>query len=109
MNGLFLETEEESIRALAAVYPWPAEMVMDAYNTAMNNARPNPVIITSSPLVVAGPLERTLIDKSEAFLIQSITAPAANFDRIWDTGVADWLLSGADKIREERQEKFVAP
>jgi len=109
MNGLFLETEEESIRALAAVYPWPAEMVMAAYNTAMNNARPNPVIITSSPLVVAGPLERTLIDKSEAFLIQSITAPAANFDRVWDTGVADWLLSGADKIRAERQEKFVAP
>ena len=109
MNGLFLETEEESIRALATAYPWPPEMVMDAYNVAMNNARPGPVIIPSSPLTAAGPLDRTLIDKSEAFVIQAITATAANFDRIWDTGVADWLTSGAETIRKERVEKYIAP
>ena len=109
MNGLFLETEEESIKALATAYPWPPEMVMAAYNTAMHNAKPGPVIITSSPLVVAGPFDRTLIDKSEAFVIQAITAPAANFDRIWDDSIADWLASGAEAVRKERAEKYVAP
>ena len=109
MNGLFLQTEEESIRALAAAYPWPPEMVMAAYNAAMHNARPGPVIITSSPLVVAGPLDRTLIDKSEAFIIQTITASAANFEREWTAGLNDWLTSGAKAIMEERAEKFVAP
>jgi putative aldouronate transport system substrate-binding protein len=109
MNGLFLRTEEESIKALAAGYPWPSEMVMDAYNISMNNARPNPVIATSSPLIVAGPLDRTLIDKSEAFVIQAITASEANFDREWDSGIADWLASGAKAIRDEREEKYIEP
>jgi len=109
MNGLFLRTEEESVRAIASAYPWPADMVMAAYNIAMNNAKPGPVIIPSSPLVVAGRYDRTLIDKSEAFVIQSITASTANFDSIWDTGIADWLASGAQAIRDERLEKYVAP
>ena len=109
MNGLFLRTSEESIRALATAYPWPSEMVMAAYNVAMNNARPGPVIITSSPLVVAGPLDRTLIDKSEAFVIQAITSAVADFDRVWDSGLADWLASGAEAIRQERADKYVAP
>jgi len=109
MNGLFLETEEESIKAIAAAYPWPAEMIMNAYNTAMRNASPGPVIIPSSPLTTAGPLNQTLQDKSKVFVIQAITAPAANFDRVWDTGVNDWMVSGAETIRLERMEKYVAP
>jgi putative aldouronate transport system substrate-binding protein len=109
MNGLFLKTQEESIRALAAGYPWPAEMVMAAYNTAMTNARPAPVIIPSSPLKVAGPLNQTLQDKAKAFYIQSIIAPSADFDRVWDSSIADWMNSGGEAVRTERAEKYVAP
>jgi putative aldouronate transport system substrate-binding protein len=109
MNGLFLRTEEESVRALAGAYPWPPEMVMSAYNIAMNNARPGPVIATSSPLVVAGQYNQTLIDKSEAFVIQAITASGSDFDSRWEAGIADWLASGAKAIREERLAKYVAP
>ena len=109
MNGIFLQTEEESIRALTTAYPWPAEMIMGAYNVAMSNARPSPIIVPSSPLTAAGPLGQTLQDKSRAFVVQSIVAPAADFDRIWDSNVADWLASGAEIIRKERAEKYVAP
>jgi len=109
MNGLSLRTEEESLRALAAAYPWPPEMVMTAHSIAMKNARPGPVIIPSTPLVVAGPLDQTLKDKSDAFIIQAITASKANFNSVWDAGVADWLASGAKAIRDERLEKYVAP
>ena len=109
MNGLFLATQEESIRALANAYPWPAERIMAAYNVAMNNARPNPVIITSTPLEVAGPFSETLVNKSVVFMIKAITAPTQDFDREWDSGVADWLSSGARAIREEREAKYIAP
>jgi len=109
MNGLFLKTQEESIRALAFAYPWPADMIMGAYNVAISNAKPSPVVVPSSPLVVAGPLNQTLQDKSRAFVVQTIIAPSANFDRVWDSNIADWLASGADAIRQERAEKFVAP
>ncbi|MDR2478045.1 MAG: extracellular solute-binding protein [Treponema sp.] len=109
MNGLFLKTEEESIRALAAGYPWPAEMVMAAFNISMNNAKPGPVITTSAPLKAAGPLNQTLVDKSNTFIVQAIIAPAANFDRVYDEGIADWLSSGAREVRDERREKYVNP
>jgi len=106
MNGLFLETEEASIRALAAGYPWPADKVMAAYNISIKNARPDPVINTAQPLRAAGPLNQTLVDKSNNFLVQSIIAPAANFDREWDRGIADWLASGADLVRQERATNY---
>ena len=109
MNGLFLKTEEESIRALASAYPWPPDMIMSAYNVAMTNARPSPVIVPSSPLTTAGPLNQTLQDKSRAFVVQAIVASAANFDRVWDENITDWLTSGAEVIRRERAEKYVAP
>jgi putative aldouronate transport system substrate-binding protein len=109
MNGLFLETEEESIRALAAGYPWPSEVVMTAYNVAMANAKPGPVIVTASPLLVAGPLNQTLVDKSNTFVVQAIIASEANFDREWDIGIADWLASGAKLVRQEREEKYIEP
>ncbi|MCL2044092.1 MAG: extracellular solute-binding protein [Treponema sp.] len=109
MNGLFLRTHEESLRALAAGYPWPEEMVMAAYNTAMNNARPGPVITTASPLLVAGPLSQTLVDKSQQFSVQAIRTEPENFDRVWDAGIEDWLASGARVIIEERERLFVDP
>jgi putative aldouronate transport system substrate-binding protein len=109
MNGLFMRTEEESIKALTNAYPWPAEMVLEAYNVSIRNARPGPVIVTSEPLRVAGPLNQTLVDKSETFVVKSIIAPIMNFNREWDSGIADWLASGAEAIRKEREEKYVEP
>ncbi|MCL2211696.1 MAG: extracellular solute-binding protein [Treponema sp.] len=109
MNGLFLATHEESIRALANAYPWPAERILDAYNMAMENARPNPVIITSTPLEAAGPVAPTLVTKSDEFMNNSIRASAATFDRVWDTAITDWLNTGARAIIEEREAKYIAP
>jgi putative aldouronate transport system substrate-binding protein len=109
MNGLFLSTEEESIRAIASGYPWPSDVVFEAYNIAMSDAKPGPVITTSSPLVTAGPLTQTMMDKSIVIFVESNTAPSANFDRVFDAGIADWLASGAQAILDERREKFVEP
>jgi putative aldouronate transport system substrate-binding protein len=109
MNGLFLSTEEESIRAIASGYPWSADLIFEAYNMAMTNAKPAPVISTSSPLVVSGPLNQTLVDKATVIFVESITAPSANFDRVFDAGITDWLASGAQAVLDERREKFVEP
>jgi putative aldouronate transport system substrate-binding protein len=109
MNGLFLETEETSIKAIAAGYPWPSELVTAAYTVAMNNAKPGPIITTSSPLVVIGPLNQTLVDKSVVLFVESITCPAANFDRVYDAGLANWMASGGQDVMDERREKYVAP
>ncbi|MCL2411285.1 MAG: extracellular solute-binding protein [Treponema sp.] len=109
LNGLFLGTEEASIRAMASAYPWPAEMIMEAYRTAMINARPIPVVATTAPLRAAGPLSRTLIDMSIAFVIRAIRAPEGDFDTEWNTGITNWLTSGAEAIRREREELYIDP
>jgi putative aldouronate transport system substrate-binding protein len=106
MNGLFLETEEKSIQAIAAGYPWPAEMIANAYNLAMTNAKPLPVVVTKTPLTVEGPVNQTLVDKGTVVLTEAITAPANRFDAVYDAGVADWRASGADAVVAERRAKF---
>lgn len=105
-NGLFLETEEKSIQAIAAGYPWPADMVSNAYNIAMTNANPALVVVTKTPLTVAGPLNQTLVDKGNVILVESITAPANRFDAVYDAGIADWRTSGADAVVAERRAKY---
>ncbi|GHU24165.1 hypothetical protein FACS1894164_10120 [Spirochaetia bacterium] len=109
MNGLFLESEEASIRALAAGYSWSADLITQAYNTALTNAKPGLVVKTSSPLIVAGPLVQTLSDMGRSIYASSITCPVAAFDSTYDTAVRNWLASGAQAIIDERREKFVQP
>ncbi|GHT94111.1 hypothetical protein FACS1894141_0140 [Spirochaetia bacterium] len=106
MNGLFLETEEASIRALAAGYSWPAELITQAYNMALTNARPGMVVKTSSPLTVAGPLTQTLVDKSPAFFATAIRATPAQFDAVYDAALKDWLASGGQAVIDERRAKY---
>ncbi|MDR0730059.1 MAG: hypothetical protein LBF63_00190 [Treponema sp.] len=106
MNGLFLETEEKSIQAIAAGYPWPADVVSRAYNMAMTNAKPAHVVITATPLTTEGPIRQTLIDKGVVIFVESITAPAGRFDAVYDAGLTDWRASGADAVAAERRAKY---
>jgi putative aldouronate transport system substrate-binding protein len=106
MNGLFLETEEASILALAAGYSWPAELITYSYNMALTNAKPGLVVKTTSPLTVAAPLTQTLSDKGVVIFANSITCAPAQFDAVYDAGIKDWLASGAQAIIDERRAKF---
>jgi putative aldouronate transport system substrate-binding protein len=106
MNGLFLETEEASIRALAAGYSWSADIIQRAYTTALTNARPLPVVKTLNPLTAAGPLAQTLTDKAAVMYVQLITSPPNQFDAVWDTQIRDWLASGAQAVLDERRAKY---
>jgi putative aldouronate transport system substrate-binding protein len=38
-----------------------------------------------------------------------ISCRPRDFDRIWDSGIADWLASGARIVLEERAAKYVDP
>jgi putative aldouronate transport system substrate-binding protein len=109
MNGLFLGSDEENIRGIAAGYPWPANVMANAYNIAMTNGRPAIVISPSSPLSAEGPLMQTLTDKGVEIYASTIRANPAQFDTVYDTAIRDWLASGAQTIIDERREKYVAP
>ncbi|GHV87854.1 hypothetical protein AGMMS50267_02140 [Spirochaetia bacterium] len=107
MNGLDLGDPELTARALANAYPWPAEYITNAYTMAMTNAKPGPVIPVA--LSAAGPVTQTLVDKGTVLVTSSITAKPADFDKVWDTGLKDWLASGAQAVIDERAAKYFEP
>ncbi|MDR0563107.1 MAG: extracellular solute-binding protein [Spirochaetaceae bacterium] len=106
MNGLDLGDEALNAKALANAYPWPTEVIANAYTVAMTNAAPGPVVPVS--LSAAGPVTQTLTDKASNVISTSITAKPEDFDRVWDAGVADWLSSGAQSVIDERRAKYPA-
>jgi putative aldouronate transport system substrate-binding protein len=106
MNGLFLGSDDQNVKAIAAAYSWPANVIVNAYNVAMKNAKPGIVVSTKAPLVVAGPLTQTLTDKGVVIYTQSVTCSAADFDRVYDAGVQDWLNSGAQRVIDERRANY---
>lgn len=106
-NGLEMDTPERTVLALANSYMVDPQLIIEADRIAMVNAKPLPVIPVT--LTAAGPYVRTLQDKGDVLLAESITCLPNQFDRIWDAGIADWLSSGATVIRDERAAKYIAP
>ncbi|MDR0638556.1 MAG: extracellular solute-binding protein [Spirochaetaceae bacterium] len=109
MNGLFLGSQEENIKALAAGYTWPADVIVNAYTLAMANARPGIVVSPKSPLAAEGPVGETLTSKATEVYAQSIQARPADFDAVYDAQVKEWLGKGAQAVIDERAEKYQAP
>ncbi len=107
MNGLFLGDEATTIKALANGYTVAPSLITAAYENAMRDAKSNPVV--PATLSAAGPYSQTLIDKGLVLMAESVTAKPADFDKVWDAAIADWLASGAQEIIDERAAKYIAP
>jgi putative aldouronate transport system substrate-binding protein len=107
INGLDLGDPDLNVRALANGYSWPAELIENAHSIAMHNGTPDPVIPVA--LSAGGPVQQTLIDKHNVFTTAAMVARPADFDRIWDAGIADWLASGGQAVIDEKNEKFYQP
>jgi putative aldouronate transport system substrate-binding protein len=106
VNGIELGDAEKNIRALAFSYPSvDPDMVVRAYETSMKNAEPGPIVQVT--LTEAGRYNQTLIDKSMSLATQLIRCAPSDFDRVWETGVRDYLTSGGQVIIDERREKYI--
>jgi putative aldouronate transport system substrate-binding protein len=100
MNGVEMGSPELNARVLALSYSnIPSATIENAYMIATRNARA-PVVTQYTTTV--NQYAQTLQDKAKALLAQSIMARPADFDRIWDAGIADWLASGAQAVINER-------
>ena len=100
-NGVVMSTLEESIRVVILSYPGiPADVVVNAYNLSVKNGRA-PVVVPI-PETQMGIFGITLNEKVDALLAQAITARPADFDRIYDAGLADLNSSGGQAIKDER-------
>ena len=100
MNGVEMGSTTLNARVLALSYgSIPSETIENAYAIAIRNGRA-PVVRQVTTTVVQ--YSQTLQDKADALLAQAITTSIANFDRVWDAGIADWLASGGQEVYNER-------
>jgi len=100
INGVELGSTELNVRVLALSYGnIPADTIVNAYTLSTRNARARPVYQVPTRV---NQYAQTLQDKSMALHAQAITARPADFDRIWEAGIADWLASGAQEVLNER-------
>jgi putative aldouronate transport system substrate-binding protein len=107
LNGYDLGDDDLNMRVLAASYGWPPERILHAYRVSSTNARVSPHV--QAQLSAANAVQQTLTDKANVFNTQAVMAASADFDRVWDTGVRDWLQSGAQAVIDERRAKYPEP
>jgi len=102
INGLETGNEEMNARVLAFSYGgYAPEVIVNAYQTSVRNGRAQ-VVVPGAVTTQDGIYGQVLIDKGDALIAQAITASPANFDRVWDTGLADWMASGGKAVMDER-------
>jgi len=103
-NGVETGNQDNNIRALAFSYPgFSSDVILNAYNISVRNARA-PVVVNVPTPPNAAMYGQTLQDMTNALLARAITASPADFDRVWTTGIQDWLRSGGQAVFDERVE-----
>jgi len=101
MNGVFLGSDEENAKVLALSYAGTdPEIVAQAYSISVKDAR---AAIVHPGVITVTQYTQTLEDKADALIAQAIRAAPAQFDSVWDTGLRDWLASGAQEVINERE------
>jgi putative aldouronate transport system substrate-binding protein len=101
INGIELLSTEKNARVLALNYGnTPPADIVSAYNISISKGKAPAVFVATETKLP--PVSQTLKDKADALIAQSIIAPTARFDSVWDTGYRDWLSSGGQDVINER-------
>jgi putative aldouronate transport system substrate-binding protein len=102
MNGVEMGNDEMNARVLAFSYGgFAPEVIVNAYQTSVRNGRAQ-VVVPGVATTQDGIYGQVLADKADAVIAQAITARPADFDRVYDTGLADWMASGGKAVMDER-------
>jgi putative aldouronate transport system substrate-binding protein len=105
INGYAMKTAEELAQVLAFGYPGiPATEVTAAYKMASLNAKFEPFVPAS--ILSLAPIRNVLIEKEKIFSVNVICAKPEEFERVWDSGIKDWLSSGAQTVIDEQRAKY---
>jgi len=100
MNGVELGSDAQNAKVLGLSYGTiPPEVISNAYVTAVTNAR-GPAVWQATTKV--NQFSGDLREKADDLISLSITAKPADFNRVWDNGVRDWMSSGGREVLNER-------
>ncbi len=105
INGLYLFDEELTGKSKALNYPGiEADDVVQALAASTNGGRTVAHFNVGAIEAEEG-IGTSLTEKRDAFLCKAVVADPADFDKIYDDGMKDYLASGGQDIIDERTEK----
>jgi putative aldouronate transport system substrate-binding protein len=67
-----------------------------------------PLNVNVGEIAAEGEVGDTLSAKRDQIYDQAMSASPADFDKVWDDGIADYLTSGGQDIIDERTAKWEA-
>jgi len=106
-NGLKLTTEELTNKSRALNYPGiPADEVVKAHKIANTDLRVGKNVNVGAIEAEEG-IGDTLSSKRDIVFDKAVVAKPADFDKVWDEGIEDYLNAGGQDIMDERAEKWV--
>lgn len=107
-NGLNLSTEDLTLKSMSHNYDGISpDVVLQSMQVCLNDSiipqAVNVGVIESEAGVGNG-----LSEKRDIVFDNAIVASVADFDKVWDDGMADYMSAGGQEIRDERLEKWEA-
>ena len=107
-NGLSLGDDDLTLLSMAHSYPScdPADVQQALDYAATNNKIAKNVKVPE--IVAENGMGEALSSKRDVVFDTALAAKPADFDKVWDQGIADYLSAGGQAIMDERTEKFEA-
>lgn len=107
-NGLHLMDDDLTLKSMAYSYSGiDPELVEVAHKVCNTDTRPAKNVNVGAIAAEEGQ-GPTLASKRDVVYDTAVSASVADFDKVWDAGIADYLSSGGQAIMDERAEKWKA-
>ncbi|MDR1530854.1 MAG: extracellular solute-binding protein [Clostridiales bacterium] len=106
LNGHKLKDQALTFKTLAQGYAGVDSRYIElAYEVALTDIVPG-ISVNVGVIEAENGIDTSLAKKRDTFLNQSIVASTADFDRVYDEGMSDYLASGGQAIIDERAGKW---
>ena len=107
-NGLRLVSDDLTIKSMAYSYAnVDPDDVVNAINVALNDAK-YPTSIDLGAIDAEATVGDSLTSIQRSTFDKAVAASEADFDTVWESGMADYLAAGGQDIIDERLEKWTA-
>ena len=107
-NGLKLADEEKTVKSSSHNYAGIDASIVEAADRIANTDMRVGKNVNVGAIATEEGMGPVLSEKRDIVYDNAVIAPVADFDKVWDQGVQDYLNAGGQAIMDEREEKWVA-
>ena len=107
-NGLKLADEEKTVKSRSHNYAGIDASIVEVADRIANTDMRVGKNVNVGAIATEEGMGPVLSEKRDIVYDNAVIAPVADFDKVWDQGVQDYLNAGGQAIMDEREEKWVA-